>query len=122
MWSYRLVVLRLSTVIRRCFHRLKLANDLLERLDFFLNFPASPHHLFDRRNRMHGRAVIAVEFLADVVEGKIEQLSAKVDGNLPRVDDVSGSLRTDEVAVLDLEEGFNLLLNVLDGQISRRTA
>lgn len=71
---------------------------------------------------MHGRAVIAVEFLADVVEGKIEQLSAKVDGDLPRVDDVSGSLRTDEVAVLDLEEGFNFLLNVLDGQISRRTA
>ena len=71
---------------------------------------------------MHGRAVISVKFLADVVEGKIEQLSAKIDGDLPRVDDVSGSLRTDEVAVLDLEEGFNLLLNVLDGQISRRTA
>lgn len=95
--------------------RLQIPDDLLERLDFFLNFSTLPHHLFDGGNRVHRGTVIPVEFLTNVVEGKIKQLSTEIDGDLSGVDDVSRSFRSNEIAVFNLEEVFNFLLDVFHG-------
>lgn len=122
MWTDQTVVLRVSTVILSVIHRLELANDLLERLDLLLHLAAALHHILDGCNRMHRRAVIAIELLPDVVEGEVEQLTAEVDGNLPWVDDVPRALGADEVAVLHLEEALDLLLDVLNGEILRSSA
>lgn len=55
---------------------LQFPNDLLESFYLFLDIAALAHHLLDGRYGVHGRTVVAVELLSDVVERQIEQLAA----------------------------------------------
>lgn len=58
------------------------------------------------------------EFFADIAVGKIEQLSAQVDGDLSRSHNGLGSLLTYHVAMAHLEEVLHFPLDVLHGQAS----
>lgn len=84
-----------------------------------MDIAAFAHHLLDGRYRVHGRAVVAVELLSDVVKRQIEQLAAQVYGYLPRIDDVARTFGADEVEMLHLEEILDLSLDVFNCEVLR---
>ena len=62
--------------------------------------------------------MVAIEFLADIAVGEVEQLSAQVDGDLSRSYNGLGSLGAYHVAMAHLEEVLHFPLDILHGQAS----
>lgn len=98
---------------------LQFPNDLLEGFYFLLDIAAFAHHLLDGRYGVHGRAVVAVKLLSDVVERQIEQLTTQIYSYLPRVDNVACAFGADEIEMLHLEEILNFSLDIFDCEIFR---
>lgn len=101
--------------------RLDLADDLGEGLDLLLDL-ALLHHFLDLLHRVQDGAVVAVELLPDGVKRHVEYLAAQVHGDLTRVGNLARATLSHEVGVLDLEEGLDLLLNILDREVARGAA
>lgn len=67
--------------------QLQISNELAERFELFPELAALLHPFLHVGDRVHDCGVVAVELLADVVVGKVEHLTAQVNGDLPCVDD-----------------------------------
>ena len=96
----------------------QLADDLLQHLNLFLGIAIGLQTLFDAGCRMDGGRMVAIEFLADIAVGEVEQLSAQVDGDLSRSHNGLGSLWAYHVAMAHFEEVLHFALDVLHGQAS----
>ena len=95
---------------------------MLQLFELLLYPPVGLHLLLYLLEGVEDGGVVAVELLADGGVGHVEQLAAEVDGDVARVDDVARALVADQVLLADLEELAHHLLDVLDGEVLRRSA